>query len=550
MKKQISFSILLVIFIFSAVLNLRTMETAHAAGNYFYVDFNYVGPESGLSAQPFNTMTEAVSEAACGDHIYLKEGTYRIPSSRIKDMEVRNFRPDNLRKDSATSDMLRITVDPASTGKVVLAAEGAFGNSSFFRIINSQCVLFDGADRLIIDGSAATFNNNASLIILYAFQKQIENIIVENMEVRNTSGRGISFLQKADALPGNIIIRNNKIHHIGQRAVGGYGNTVFIEGNEIHDAAMSNQNQSYGSSGWPGVVQTARGYDGAADLYYYCKNIFIRKNNIHDCWGEGIIVWATLGGEISQNSIHDVFSVYIYVGASKDIVINRNHLYRTTPVYDRNDKSPPEANGISFASESHPWGVGQEPVMIENMTLCNNLLDNMGKGISFWHDMENRSSTNSYGNLSILHNVLRNLHNVPFQMDAVPTGFIVPANGRIQNNIIENKGTSITETCAMGNADTWVFSNNNWTGGLPVMGDHPGSRAGSSGFTGLNINAGALPENFRLKKGSDNISAGTETEILEDFWGTTRNGKHPSIGIHEYDTTIETPADIQVKKIP
>ncbi len=545
-KRQPLSFILYTIALISLILIPGYRTAAIAAGNIYYVDFNYSGLESGSSDQPYNTMNEAVVISNSGDRIYIKEGTYNISSHRIEDIGVRNFNPACTCENHSVSEMLTITVDPATSGKVILNPSGDFGNESFFRIFDSRCVNFDGDNRMIIDGSSATFDRDTPLVAIFSYKDVVENITFEKVEVRNSSGRGISFRQEIDAPPGNIVIRNNKIHDIAHRAVGGFGNTVYIEGNEIWNAAMSNLNQSYGSGGWPGVIQTARRYDDSENIYHYSRNIFVRHNIIHDSWGEGIIMHFTLGGQVTLNTIYDVFSVYIYIDTSKDIRVDKNHIYRTTDKYDRKDKLLPVTNGISFASEAYSWGGNQVPIMTQNLLISNNLLDNVGKGVSRWHDSGNRYSTNSYKDIFVFHNILRNLQHTPILIDEVPDNLVKPSNGRVKNNIIENRGTGKADTYSIGNENSWIFSNNNWTGGLPSYGIHVNSHEKGSGFAGPDLSIGSDPENYRLAKGSVNISAGTSTPVAEDYWGTVRQSTNPSIGIHEYDVNLVAPTDLQV----
>ncbi len=525
------------------------ISPADSLGSIYYVDFNYSGTETGTSAQPFNTINDAVSIANCGDKIYIKGGVYSISNSNRKAIEVKNFDRNCTCSNNLPEEMLTITVDPNTAGTVILNATGSFGNNSFFRIFNSKCVYFNGDNRLIVDGSAAAFDGNSSLVSIFSYKRVIENIVFENTEVRNSVGRGISFRQELNSPPGNIVIRKNKIHNISMRAVGGFGNTVYIENNEIWDAAMSNRYQAFGGGGWPGVIQMARRYDDVNDYYHYNRNIFISNNTIHDSWGEGIIMGFTLNGRVTQNNIYNVFSVYIYVGTSKDIIINKNHLYRTLNTYDRNDKPQPIPHGISFAAESYSWGRNQEPIITENIRIQNNLIDSVGNGVRHWHDNENQYPTNTYKDIYIIYNILRNLHDTPINIDRVPDGFIRPTNGQIKNNIIENSGTGSSETYIIGDESIWIISNNNWTGGLPLNRDNIASHDQIPGYLGPDLNTGSDPENYRIVSGSENISAGTVTVADNDYWDSIRDDVNPSIGIYEFPTVGVPPSSPKKLKI-
>lgn len=483
-------------------------------------------------------MREATSVSGCGDTIYIKDGVYNISAGDASDIEVRSFKPNTPCSGEGASARLLITVDPATSGEVVLNAQGSYGSGRFLSLLNSRGVRFDGAGRLIVDGSDANIGSTGALVLIHSYNDIIEDIIFERVEVRNSSGRGISFLQEVDAAPGHIYIQNNKVHDIDYRAIGGFGNTVSILDNEVWNAAMSNSNQAFGGSGWPGVIQMARRSSGG--IYHYPKNIFVNDNRIHDSWGEGVIMHFTEGGEVRDNTIYDVFSNYIYLDISQDINVINNRLFRTTSTYDRNDKSIGQANGIAFGAESYSWGNGQTPHMVENIVIANNLVDNLGKGVSFWHDGSNNYSTNSYRNIYILHNIFRSLTYTPFYIDNVPSGYTSPSNGQIKNNVIENSGRSASQTFQIGDTTAWSFSHNNWTGGLPNSGSHPGSHAGDPGYAGQDLSIGSAPENYQIAEGSLNNATGIGTIVDYDYWGEARHSEHPSIGIHEF-TMNETP---------
>lgn len=456
----------LIIFIFSdcGILFAEGAVGANAKGRVYHVDFNYAGIERGTRTRPFRSLSMAVSAAACGDKIQIKTGTYHIGADRIKDLEIRNFRPEGPCEANADSSMLTITVDPASPGQVVLFAEGDLGDRAFLNIIDSRCVRLDGDNRLVIDGSSAIFDPVASLVNLYAYQKSIDHVVVENIEVCHTNGRGIGFRQAIGADRGDIVIRNNRLHDISQRAIGGYGNTVSIEGNEIWRAAMANADQAFGSGGWPGVIQTVIPFDESTHRYHCSQSIFIRDNVIRDCWGEGIIIGGSVGAEVSANRISDVFSVYIYVVMSRNVHITKNLLLRTTDRYDRKDKRFSAANGITFASELYEWNVSQTPSMIEDLLISGNRIENLGKGVSYWHDTSNPYPTNSYAGVFIVGNVLKGIHYAPFRMDGVPREGIAPSGCRISDNVIMDSGRPGVLADAFGNAEGWVFSNNRWIG--------------------------------------------------------------------------------------
>jgi hypothetical protein len=92
--------------------------------------------------------------------------------------------------------------------------------------------------------------------------------VIENCEVRMNSGTGIS-------VGTGSRVRNCDVHHNGQLGIGGYGNTILIEGNRIWS------NNMYGfDPGWEaGGVKIAES-DG----------VVLRRNHVHD--NKGIGLWC------------------------------------------------------------------------------------------------------------------------------------------------------------------------------------------------------------------------------------------------------------------
>ena len=449
------------VVLLSSLLPMGFASDSFGLAKTYYVDFNHVGDMIGTSRKPFASLGSAIKVAEPGDTIYIKTGDYTLDSKSSVNFQVGGFKPDRGDSKLDPSTMLTITVDPEGIGKVIIKGVGTFSGESLFKVYDNRYLRIDGNHRLIIDGSSAILSKDQSLVSIYASSGPLEYLVFERTELQNSSGRGISFRQRTNTGPANIFIRNNLIHDIAYRAVGGFGNTIYIEGNRIWNAALSNRNQAYGSGGWPGVIQTARNYDSQSHSYFLSENIFIRNNSIYNCWGEGIIMNFTSNGLVKANTIHDVFSVYIYLDGSNNCTVDGNHLYRTTAEFDRKDKRPAQANGISFGTESYPWGAGQQSLTPENIVIINNLVDNLGKGVSYWHAGANSSKANTYRNIFICRNVLRNLHNTPIFIDAVPDGYDRPSNGVVKNNVIANTGIGQSVAFYAGDTAAWVFSNNN-----------------------------------------------------------------------------------------
>lgn len=456
--KDFTFSTCHVLYgaILITILVLCGDTAGHAAGSY-YVDLNYSGTESGTSSQPFNALKDAVSAANCGDTIFLKPGMFDVDQEKSSSIEIASFNkcgscdledPDN-----------RLTITVSGSTVLTLNQQGSFSaGQSLWRIRNNKCVYIDGDNRLILDGSGgSSISTTDSLVNIYAYNNNIQDIVFEEAEVRNAKARGLSFRMEPDNPFGNIIIRKNKIHSGNHRALGGYGYGIYIEENELWDNCLDNANQAYGSSGWPGNVQTAR-YRDSSGNYHHAKEIFIRRNNIHEVWGEGIIMNFVLGGEVVNNSISNAFSIYIYIDNAQDITVSGNKLNRTTDKFNRNDRSPSEPRGISMALEKYSWGSGQSILPIKGIVISNNEVSNVSRAINYWNDSANSDSANSYHDILIANNTMQNLTAQPFYIDDVPSSSETPTNGVIRDNIIINSQESIF----IGNEAAWTLANNKW----------------------------------------------------------------------------------------
>src|SRR6185503_20879186 len=99
-----------------------------------------------------------------------------------------------------------------------------------------------------LDGSLAVLSNIDSVLRI-----QASYVTVDGLEVRNSSGRGISI-----AGSDHVTIRNNYVHHIAYRAIGGGGDHIVIENNEVAFAALMNENGSAppGDENWPGGISS------------------------------------------------------------------------------------------------------------------------------------------------------------------------------------------------------------------------------------------------------------------------------------------------------
>ena len=206
-------------------------------------------------------------------------------------------------------------------------------------------------ERAILDGSGAALGSSNGIVTMSG-----SYVTLSNVELRNSSGRGVSVTGTGD------IVSNSKFHDMKFNGLIAAGTNEVIEGNEVWNTVLSNQNDSRGSAGWAEAMNS-----------WQATNATFRNNYVHDNWGEGIDFIDSNGGTAAGNTVVDDFSVLIYVDGSRNIQISGNHLATTKSTFYRSSKPTP---GVLIASESGG--------SVANITVTDNVLSHTG-GISTWN---------------------------------------------------------------------------------------------------------------------------------------------------------------------
>lgn len=422
---------------------------------------------NGSINRPYRTLERASLKASPGDAIYVRGGIYE-------------------------SD--KITVQGTAARPIVI------------RPYQMEEVIFDG--------------QNEALDVLESmiFIKHSHHVVLEGFEVRNSSGRGISVYESS-----HVTIRNNNVHHIKTRGIGGAGDNLIFEYNHVWQTVLENENNSFGSSGWSAAMSSYTREDGSPST-----NIIFRHNYIHDSWGEGLIALRANGVRVEHNVIHDTFSVNLYVSKSTDVLIDSNYIYNTNDLYNRQHYP---ANGITLANE----GARPNQPHLQNITISNNIIINTGHGINYWHYLGSPDDLeNTFTNVLIAYNIIADTHIDAIEFDWIDTTiYNAPQNARLHNNIIFAGKNN--ENIHLLNPEPWIISHNNWPDGLPTL---PSLINISNSITAapalLNPRPGTTPGGFKLGFNSPLRGAALPlTEVPYDFWGTARHPQTPSIGIFE-----------------
>lgn len=411
--------------------------------------------------------------------------------------------------------------DELMAGDTVFMRGGIYNSQQLINAMNdgteSEPIVFMNfpGEEPIIDGSGVSLSNNSALLYIANWwgNLEMEHLVVDGITVRNSSQRGISFY-KTDYLE----IRNCIVYNIQKRAIGGYGHYVKIDGNEIYNAVMENEN-STASSGWPFCVYATTDYETGDPSEY----IEFTNNIVHDCWGEGIGPGqGTNHVLIEGNTIYDVWSVGIYCDKGTNVTISKNHVYFENPEYYRFGEP---SLGISIANEI---AFGSTYQHVNNIKVHNNFVYNARKGVAFWFDDSNSESENTYANVNISYNTIVNPTTAGIYFDEIPGGNLQPANCVLKNNIIFRGSMD----AFIGNPEAWDVSNNNWYGGIPAF---AGDNAMNADPMFIDESDPSLPVNFKLQEGSPCIgSAINLTTVSDDFWYVARTNT-PTIGFHEFN---------------
>lgn len=412
----------------------------------------------GSIGDPYRTLRKAARNAAPGDTVYVRGGTY----TGVKDS--------------------------------VYGVDGAAAQPITIRPFANETVIFDG--------TGASISRSESVVLI----GESSYIIFDGFEIRNSSGRGISTYESH-----HITIRNNNVHHVQSRGLSAAGDNIVFEYNEVWQAVLENENEAMGSSGWSAAVSANERADGS-----WSTNIFIRNNHVHDCWGEGISPSHANGVIIRGNTVHDTYSLNIYLSSSNGVTVNGNYVYATTATYNRSDRNYP-AHGIGLGSETPSAGMG---AYMNNVVIANNLIAGTGVGINYWQSGLG-DPENSYRDLKIFYNVILATHRAAIYFYEVGNGFNAPSGVLAANNIIHAGNDGATLVIGNPEAWTFTH-NNWPDGVPNLAGMAAASDNFSAPPQFVSPVVGGNPAGFKLRAGSSSIGAGTPVTVTTDYWGSYR----------------------------
>lgn len=439
------------------------ISASPALATTYYVSPTGSDSNPGTESQPLASISKAALKTKPGDTVYVRSGTY-TQTVRIET------------KNSGTADSpIRLMAYPGETP-----------------VIDGQNNLGGGCDSVTI---------GVLLKILGDY------IHVSGLEVKNSCGMCVNLYGQHDK------VSNMNVHHCNNNGILIQGDYGIVEDSEVWWAASYNK---YGVTGkWASGLSAARAP----------HNAIIRRNYVHDNWGEGVSSYEATHTTIEDNIIHDNYSTNIYVSDTTNTLVQRNIVY-TTPesVVQKGARV-----GILIGDERY------NPPSSNN-TIVNNLVYRTNKAL---YAGSGRGGLGGLKNVLIAHNTFLNS-----QSDAlIKINPGAHTNSRIVNNIFLQED-SLPIALGSSSALTGItFANNLWSKTPPSHFFSENSLVGNPLLLARQGNIS--PDWLRLQPNSPAINkAVLLPEVPTDFFKQSR-GQFPDIGAYEYlSSSSKKPGDL------
>lgn len=136
-----------------------------------------------------------------------------------------------------------------------------------------------------------------------------EGWLIQDNEVHHNAGVGIR-------IGNRTVVRNNHVHHNQQLGIGGVGDDVLVEGNEI---SYNNWQKQY-SYGW----------EAGGTKFVKTRNLVVRNNHSHHNWGPGL--WTDIdnidslieGNVVEDNADTGIFHEISYAAVIRNNTVRNN----------------------------------------------------------------------------------------------------------------------------------------------------------------------------------------------------------------------------------
>jgi parallel beta-helix repeat protein len=349
-------------------------------------------------------------------------------------------------------------------------------------------------EKPVIDGTRTRANAVVTII-------ESSFVTFDGFEVRNGPHGGILIYDAH-----HISIRWNNVHDCGTNGIGvvsdkaDTAHDVLIEGNIVSRCVLSNA-----------ARRTERGWVQAISAYG-SDRVTIRKNYVHENYGEGIDYILSDHGTITGNQAWDNYSANIYLDNARYTLVDSNFV---TTGWSKNAaqfyRSGAPGAGIAVANEHYEF---QRPV--DALTITNNIVVGTSSGFGY----------GAWEHGGGLHHTL--VANNTFVRTTGPIITIEPGKhdtSTVANNIFEQRADALPPQAP---ASGVTFRTNAWHGGKTTI---PGEGDVNADPQFVTTHSGT-PDDYRLQAMSRLRDAGTPLPAVKnDFAGAPRRGR--TIGAFE-----------------
>jgi hypothetical protein len=386
-----------------------------------------------------------------------------------------------------------IVVAAGTYGAQTLAATGTASNPLVIQAAQGASPVFDGS----------SVTTNSAVIQLTS----ASHVAFVGLEVRN----GYQAIG-ADGVVSDLTIQSCSLHDTNQAIVRFAGDTIRIEGNTTYNGVLANQGAP------PGVIAAsclATMPDLSNPSSPWTTNVTVRRNTVHDCWGEGINAWYGSGVVIEDNVVERAFNVGIYNDNSHNVVIERNFVTMKAGMAAGGGSRT--GAGILLGVEPYTfWGLAYVPD--HDISIFNNVV--VASGIGWWTS-SNTSPNNSYANVSVRHNTVVS-PGAAIGFAAVSATAVVSTGCSIIDNVLsEAPGWS-----GLQNPGAFTLGGNAWL-------NEPVPSFGGATDVSLNVTVPTLTKGTDAEPLASVVGKGIASGVTEDFSCATRSATTPTRGAFE-----------------
>ncbi|MBN1186865.1 MAG: Ig-like domain-containing protein, partial [Bacteroidales bacterium] len=430
----------------------RTLATA------YYVSNSGNNNNNGALTSPFKSITFAMSKIKGGDTIYVRGGTY--------------------------------------VEQVVVYQKSGTKNKP--TIVTSY-----PGEKPVIDGQTSLPKENySSMVMIWD-----DYVVFSGFEVKNSGITGAFIGSRGIVSKGNYVIIQNCIVHDCWSS----GINILLDHNIVQDCIV--YNTSLDNSLNPGAQNNGSGISIRGYMPEYSSDsCIIRRNVIHDIWGEAVSTVESHYSIIEDNVIYDGWSVNLYVNNATNSLVQRNLIYQTK-----------DMNGGTQVGIGQ-WDEDGSPILNKNNIFINNIVSGCRRNFYSTEMIGTLVSNNTFINSTYFAcvQISDNKHE----------------NGAFINNIIFQEGEPLP-IYALSNPEM-LFHHNLWSktplvdviAAGDIIGDPMFEKTGS-------MEAGKLdPKYFKLLGNSPAINKGIKNDfVTHDIFHNERDAL-PDIGASEYRIAV------------